>query len=128
MHRQINSKLGIAIILFFAVAAGAFCLAITESEEAMFLADQNSAMLYNNNISRKVSVSAKKNSEADPVEWKLVTGSPEDICSIPVYEGSVQVKGWYIYDYGYSNKKEWLLRISISCRFSKTIVAKKISI
>jgi len=112
MNRTINSKLAIAIIIFAAVAAGTFCLTITESEYSVVQEAQNSTARYGNNIARKASVSDKENSALAPAEWKLITGSPEDICSIPVYEGSARVMGWYVYDYGYSKKKEWLLRIA----------------
>lgn len=44
------------------------------------------------------------------VEWKLVSGNPEDTCSGPQYEGSATIRGWYSYEENYV-EKEWLFRV-----------------
>jgi hypothetical protein len=42
--------------------------------------------------------------------WKLISGSPEDSCSTPTYEGEATIHGWYEWDYSYV-EKEWVLKI-----------------
>jgi len=111
MNRKINSKLAIAIIVFIATATASWLVGINKKEEKKIQESQTSAEIFHKNISRVVRVS---NSEKLPgaEDWKLVSGNSDDICTIPVYEGSAKIHGWYVYDLNYKKKKEWLLRIA----------------
>jgi hypothetical protein len=42
--------------------------------------------------------------------WKLISGNPKQDCSRLLYNGSANVRGWYIWETSYT-EKEWMLRI-----------------
>lgn len=112
MNRNINSKLAIAIIAFIATAVTAWFVSIARNEERKIEINQAAINTYHKNTTKIVTVDDNQSKPANTGEWKIVSGSPDDICTIPVYEGNTVVHGWYVYDLNYAKKKEWLLRIA----------------
>lgn len=112
MNKNINSKLAIAIIAFIATAVTAWFVGVEKNEERKIQTDQAAINIYQKNTAKIVTADDNQNQSASNDEWKIVSGSPDDICTIPVYEGNTVVHGWYVYDLNYEKKKEWLLRIA----------------
>lgn len=42
--------------------------------------------------------------------WKLIHGNNDDTCTLPVYEGNVEIRGWYEYVNNYE-EKTWMLAV-----------------
>ena len=112
MNKNINSKLAIATIAFIATAATSLLLILEKKEENAIQKIQTSAEVYHKNISRVATLNDDDSKTAGAAEWKIVSGNPDDLCTIPVYEGSAVIHAWYVYDLNYEKKKEWLLRIA----------------
>lgn len=101
------------IVLVIIASAAALSLVLVANREGKRIQEsQDSIVAYQKNISRIATVSEEKNSTQKFDGWKIVSGNPDDICTIPVYEGNVEIRGWYVYDLNYEKKKEWLLRIA----------------
>lgn len=112
MNRSIKLR-SAAIILIIIASATALALVLGANREGERIQrSQDSVAAYQKNISRIATVSKEQNPPQKADGWKIVSGNPDDICTIPVYEGKVEIRGWYVYDLNYEKKKEWLLRIA----------------
>jgi type II secretory pathway pseudopilin PulG len=112
MNRKINLRSAVLVIIIIASTAALFLVLASNQLREKIQKSQESIADYQKKISRVATVNEEKNLTAASGGWKIVSGNADDICSIPVYEGTVRIRGWYVYDLNYEKKKEWLLRIA----------------
>lgn len=112
MNRNIKLKSAVIVLAIIASATALSLVLVANREGKRIQESQDSVAAYQKNISRIATVSEEKSSPDNLDGWRLVSGSADDICTIPVYEGNVEIRGWYVYDLNYEKKKEWLLRIA----------------
>jgi hypothetical protein len=112
MDRKINSFRAIMIVAFVTAVLTVTFVFLSKKDEIEIQRMNNLLSQYQNSILKNPIQGNIQDKKEEIKEWELKSGDPNDICSIPVFQGKSKVNAWYVYGKGYENKNEWLLKIA----------------